>query len=381
MRHRPQPAIGSRQSAAGFAASLIVLASGCVSSSQPVPREWMSVPEAASIGSMTLSDDGKVTPRSEPTLPRLSDGPIRVLSGATGSTLLNREIVLADKLGAIDSLDLSESRGEVAFSAKRESGFDIALISTDGGAVHWMPNDPADEVAVQWAPRGNKISYVIRASGGDVVRTLHIPTSYQFAVPFAGATIHALAWDSQAEHYAVAYSTVDASDHVEVVKYDGDQRRIAIRPERTLDVEVVSFAPGTILLRPRDLRYDEKLPLVVWVADDFAWSDARAALLTNARVAVVVTRSWPNEDLWRAAAGTAWLDPSRRFIVGGEAIVGRRPPERSTVWIAADPALEPGHYRRQGNIVAVAPAVVQSFAAGYIAAQVKRTTPTNGSSR
>lgn len=355
-----------------------LLAAGCATSSHPIPNEWMSVPTAARIGSVALADDGKVTPSTEPTLPRLSDGPIRVLTGVTGSTLLNRETVLADNLGTIDSLDLSESRGEVAFSSKRESGFDIALISTDGRAVHWMPSDPADEVAVQWAPRGNKISYVIRANGGDVVRTLHIPTSYQFAVPFAGATIHALAWGSQAERYAVAYSTVDASDRVEVLKYDGAERRTAIRPERELDVEVVSFAPGAILLRPRDLRYDEKLPLVVWVADDFAWNDARAALLTNARVAVLVTKSSPNEDLWRATAGTVWLDPSQMFIVDGP---GLRPPNRSTVWIAADPALEPGHYRRQGNIVAVAPTVVQSFAAGYIAAQLKRTTPTNGSSR
>jgi len=363
------------------AAVLILLATGCVSSVQPVPREWLSVPQAARIGSVTLADDGQVTPSSLPTLPRLSDGPIRVLSGATGTSLLNGGTVLAENLGAIDSLDLSESRGEVAFSAKRENGYDIALISTDGGAVHWMPNDPADEVAVQWAPRGNKISYVIRASGGDVVRTLHIPTSFQFALPFPGATIQSLAWDPRAEHFAVSYSTADGSDRVEVLKYDGAERRMAVRPERQLDVEVVPFASGAILLRPRDLLYTERLPLVVWVADDLAWSDARAALLTNARVAVVVTGRWP-EDLWRAVAATSWLDSSRAFVVDGRLTVSdRQPASPPTVVIAADPALEAGHYRRQGNLVAVAPAVVQSFAAGYIAAQVKRTTPTNGSSR
>src|SRR5688500_982733 len=146
-------------------ASFLLLAAGCVSSSQPIPQEWLSVPEAARIGSVALADDGQVTPSSEPVLPRLSDGPIRVMTGAAGTTLLNGGKVLADNLGTIDSFDLSESRGEVAFSAKRETGFDIALISTEGGPVHWMPNDPADEVAVQWAPRGHKISYVIRAAG------------------------------------------------------------------------------------------------------------------------------------------------------------------------------------------------------------------------
>lgn len=364
-------------------ASFILLAAGCVSSSQPIPLEWLSVHEAARIESVTLGPDGKVIPANEPVLPRLSDGPIRVMTGAAGATLLNGGTALAENLAAIDSFDLSESRGEVAFSAKREGGYDIALIAIEGGAVHWMPSDPADEVAVQWAPRGNKISYVIRAAGGDVVRTLHIPTSFQFAIPFPNATIHALSWDAQAERFAVAYSTITASDQVEVLKYDGENRTTAIPPQKQLDVEIVPFGAGALLMRPRDLRYDEKLPLVVWVAEDFSWNDARAVLLTNARVALVVTKSWPSEDLWSAATATAWLDPSRRYIVDGPgSTAGRQPPAAgSPLVIAADPSLAAGRYRRQGELVTVAPPVVQSFAAGYIAGQLKRTTPTNGSSR
>lgn len=365
-----------------LATSFLLLAAGCATSSQPIPPEWLSVPEAARIESVTLGADGKVIPGSEPVLPRLNDGPIRVMTGATGATLLNGGTVLAEGLAAIDSFDLSESRGEVAFSAKREGGYDIALIATEGGAVHWMPNDPADEVAVQWAPRGNKISYVIRAAGGDVVRTLHIPSSFQLAIPFPNATIHALSWDAQAERFAVAYSTINASDQVEVLKYDGEGRTTAIPPQKQLDVEIVPFVAGAVLMRPRDLRYDEKLPLVVWVASDFSWSDARAELLSRHRLAMVVTKN-PGEELWRAAAKTGWLDPSRQYVVDGQgAGVDRRVPTAdSALIIAADPALAAGRYRRQGNFVTVAPAVVQSFAAGYIAAQLKRTTPTNGSSR
>lgn len=351
-------------------AMVLLLAGGCVTGSQPIPSEWLSVPPAARIGSVTLEENGKVTPAAERLPPKLSDGPILL----NGSTLMNGDKILAENLGAIDSLDLSEVRGEVAFSSKRDGGFDIALISTDGGAVHWMPHDPADEQSVQWAPRGHKISYVIRATGGDVVRTLHIPTAYQFAVPFPGATIHSLAWDPQAERYAVAYSTPDSSDRVEVLKYSGEDRRTAIAPERTLDVDLTPFAAGAIVLRPPDVRYDEQLPLVVWVADDLGWSDARAALLTKARVAVVVTMRPPDDELWRAAEGTAWLDASRAFVVGGRA---NRP---GATAIIGDPSLS-GRYERRGNIVAVPPAVVQSFAAGYIAAQLERDRPTNGSSR
>ena len=361
-------------------ASLVLLAAGCVSSTQPIPPEWLSVPAAARIRTVALADDGTVTPGSEPALPRLSDGPIRVITGAAGATLLNGGKVLVENLKAIDSFDLSESRGEVAFSAKQSSGYDIGLISTDGGPVHWMPSDPADEVAVQWAPRGNKISYVIRAAGGDVVRTLHLPTSFQFAIPFPGSTIHALAWDSQAERYAVAYSTIDASDRVEVLKYDGAERRIAIPPARQLDVEVVPLEFGAVLLRPRDLHRGEKLPVVVWIADDFGWSDARAALLTSSRVAIVVTKQTLDPGLWRVLAGMAWLDSERTFVV--EAMTNDFPPPDSSpiTMIVDDPALNASQYGRRGNIVTVPPAVVQSFAAGYIAAQLKRTTPTNGSS-
>jgi hypothetical protein len=355
-------------------AAALLLTAACASTTQPIPAEWLSVPVATRIGSLTLAADGTVAPTAARTPPRLSDGPIRVM----GAALLNADKILAANPGTIESLDLSESRGEVAFAAKREQGFDIALISTDGGDIHWMPNDPADEIGVQWAPRGNKISYIIRAHGGDVVRTLHIPTASQLAVPIgANATIHALAWDPQAEHYAVAYSTPDASDRVEVMKYDGEDRRTAIAPARQLDVEVAPFAPGAIVLRPRDVRYDEKLPLVVWVADDFSWSDERAALLTRARVAVVVTTKPPDADLWRAADAMAWLDASRPFLVT-PTMAAAMPQARI---ITADATLTGRQSKRHRNLVAVPPAVVQSFAAGFIAAELERDPRTNGSSR
>lgn len=361
-----------------YLAVALLLAGGCVtglqSTSRPIPQSWMSVPAATRIGSVTLDEKGNVTTSPARTPPRLSDGAFR----AVGTSLMNGDKVLAENVGVIDSLDLSEVRQEVAFSAKRDS-FDIALIATEGGAVHWMPHDPADEVAVQWAPRGHKISYIIRGAGGDFVRTLHIPTAFQFAIPFFNATIHALAWDPPAERYAVAYSTPDASDRVEVLEYDGDNRRIVIAPERRLDVDVLPFAPGAIVLRPKDIRYDEKLPLVVWRADDFSWSDARAKLMSDARAAVVVTTRDPSDELWRVIDETAWLDARRAFVVAPHPALSPEGRGGMTV-IAGDPALS-GRYERRGNLVAVPPAVVQSFAAGYIAAQLERTSPENGSSR
>ncbi|MEA2465475.1 MAG: hypothetical protein QOJ98_3222, partial [Acidobacteriota bacterium] len=118
-----------------------------------------------------------------------------------------------------------------------------------------------------------------------------------------------------------------------------------------------------------------KLPVVVWRASDFAWSDARAALLQKARVAVVVTTRIPSEELWSRVDATPWIEGKRTFVVGADG--GRE----TAIRISGEQSVPAGRYRRTGNVVTVPPAVVQSFAAGFIAEQLKRTSPTNGSSR
>jgi hypothetical protein len=349
----------------------------CAPALLEVPETWLSVPEMQAVAPV---------PR------RTTDGPIRIADEFTGPKLANGDKLLTQPFAAIDSFDYSESRGEVAFSARRDQGFDIGLVSSDGSPISWVPADPADEVAVQWAPRGNKISYVLRLPGGDVIRTLHIPTAASMAVSFEGAAVHSVTWDAAAERFTVTSSTLDASPRVEVMKYSGAERKEVEPPAVTLDVELEPVAPGAILLRPRDLKYDEKLPLVLWSAADLSWSDARATLLRNARVGLVVVTREPGEELWKAVQAIPWIDATRVFVVGpfwsaGSQPAGRRAESpslqgaREALVITTDPTLPPGRYRRMGRTVAVAPAVVQSFAAGFIADQLKRTGPTNGSSR
>lgn len=358
----------------------LMLGTGCVSTSRTIPPAWLSVPEAPRIRSVALAADGKVTTSADAPGPASSDGPIRVVRDEAGARIANGVKLLTDLFLDIESLDFSEARGEVAFSAKRDDDFDIGLVSSDGSPISWVPADPADEIAVQWAPRGSKISYVIRAGGGDVVRTLHVPTSFQFGVPFDYATVHALAWDPPAERYAAAYSTLTASDAVDVLEYSGEKRRTAVPPVERLDVQLEPLGDA-MLLRPRDLRYGEKIPLVVWQAAGYGWNDARAALMRNARVAIAVTRRLPDEAFWNAAAAIPWLDARRAFIVSGAAAASAAESARNAILITGDQALTGGRYRRSGNVLSVPPAVVQSFAAGFIADSLERTTPANGSSR
>jgi len=363
------------------AALFLLLLTGCTSTSIVIPLEWQSVPVATRIRAVQLAADGTVTTALQP----LRDKGVRV----EGNRLMRGDQALTEAFKAIDSFDVSESRGEVAFSAMRNDNFDIGLVSTDGSPVNWVPVESVDEVGVQWAPRGNKIGFIVRSKSGDFVRTVHIPTSAQLTVDFPNAKIHTLGWDPSGDRFAVAYSTPDTSDRVEVMRYRGAERKVVIAPAEQLAVDVAAFAPEAVTLRPREIEYGEKLPLVVWVDDQpFAWSDARAELIRNARVACIVTRRL-TDQIWSSVAGTPWIDPSRTFVVewsGGLSArrtdTGGLRARRSTeIVITSDPALPPGRYRRNGSVVTAAPAVVQSFASRFIADQLKRTGPPNGSSQ
>ena len=366
---------------------LSLLPAACSTTSHTVPDAWLSVPQAPRYRVMSLDDDGRVHPRFGELPSRLTDGPIHTVTSSDGTRIYNGEKPITEPFAEVESLSYSAARGEVAFSVRRDTGFDrgfdIGLVSSDASPISWVPNDPADEVDVQWAPRGSKISYVLRASGGDAVRTLHVPTSYQFVVPFPGATIHALVWEPKAERYAVAYSTVDASDRIATVKYDGTDRAMAIDAAARVDADVLPFSEGAVLLRPRDVGYREKMPVVVWMADDFAWSDARARLMNDARVAMIVTKAGLTDALWKEVAGTPWMDGARVFVVDARTTRGtkRAEPSARYILITPDAALPSVQYRVAGGVVSAAPAVVQSVSAGFIADHLKRTTPTNATSR
>lgn len=348
--------------------------SACVSTTESIPKEWLSVPAATRIRSVNLGADGKVAPSSQPAQLTLPKKDIRLVTNAIGPMIANGEKPLTEPFMAVDSFDLSDARGEVVFSAKRDDDFDIGLVAVEGSDISWVPNDPADEVAVQWAPRGSKISYIVRTRFADVVRTLHVPTSFSFSVDFPFSKINALGWDPQAERYAVAYSSPNASDAVDILKYSGEQRTLAVAPAAKVDLDIQPFAGESILLQPMDIRYGEKLPLVIWRDENvLGWNDARAELMRTARVALVVTSTPPDEALIERAKGTATIDAARVFTVNAT-VAG-------AVAVNSDPYLAAGQFRRSGNVVTAPAAVVESFAARFIADQLKRDSPPNGSSR
>ena len=330
---------------------------------RPVPEGWKTVEAAPK----------RTLPASHP--PRN----VRIVKTAAGEKLVNGERELTPPFPAIDSFDVSDARKEVVFSAKRKDNFDVGLVSVEGSDIHWIPEDPADETNVAWAPRGNKVSYIVHTKSGDVVRTVHIPTAVQVTVDFPWSSIHALSWEASAEKYDVAYSTPDASDRIEVARYDGSARTVTVPPAQHLDVAIDRIGEA-IVVRPTAMHYNEKLPLVVWITPDvFAWNDARAQLERNARVAVAIARQQPSDSFWKTAAEVPWLDTRRAWVVDPQPAT--RSPQPGVVLITADPALSARRYRNDGTVVHVGGGTLESFAAGFIEEQLKGQLPPNGNSR
>ena len=326
-----------------FGISAVAFLAAC-SSSLPIPREWAAVPAAM------------------PSPAGLRASPIRVERTAEGERLTNDGKPLTPFFRAIDSFDLSTARKEVIFSAKRENNFDIGLVSADGSDVHWAQPDAADEIAVQWAPRGNKVSYTIRTRSGDFVRTLHIPTSAQLTNDFPNGRVRALAWDMPAEHYSVTWDSIDASSRVESMRYGGEERHVVTPPAVQLDAEVEVIADVRVL-RPNGVRYNEKVPLVVWITSDpNSWDAERGALEQKVRVACAVTTAAPGGAFWTAIRATPWIDASRTYIVGAQ--------HAGATQIVADDSIPSGHYRIAHNVVRARGADVKSVARGFIADQL-----------
>ena len=351
---------------------LLVL-TGCASTVLRVPTEWQTVPEAAVISAEQLGRTvADATPlATAPDAPAVPQG-IRIVREEAGARIYRDTTALTPGYLDIESFDVSADRGEVAFSAKRESNYDVALVHVEGSPVVWIPEDPADEVMPKWASRGHKAAFILRNRGGDLMRTVHIPTAVQLLVNFPHGRVINFEWDRPAERFAVLWESPAASHRVEVMKYGGEDRRTAIPPAVTLPVAVNPFGSG-LMLSPEAMTYGDRLPLVIWIApgERNAWDDARAALLQSVRSAALIVESAPDAALLQQIRETRWIDASKIYLVDPN---GAPSPIEGIISIVADASLQPATYERNGSVIGVHPAVVKSFAARFIADQLKESS-------
>ena len=346
---------------------------GCATGLQPLPSVSPDQPP-----SPPTREELEQMLRSGPSIPRAEAGEapvtdVSIVRDANGARLVRAGTDLTPSYPEIESFEVSGERKEVAFSARRKDNFDIGLVSIDGSPVNWIPEDPADEVQPRWAPRGNKVSYFVRNRGGDFVRTVHIPTAFQLLTELPFGFAGELAWDAAGERYALASESADAGPRIEIMKYDGTQRRVVVPAAVRLDVSVTPFAGG-LLLRPQTSTYGERLPLIIWESRRLnAWDGDRGRLLGDLRAASVVTDRITAE-LWKEIQAAPWVDPAKIYLVAESAAsIGGAP--RSVLIIAGNGSIPAGRYRRVQNVISVDPASVKSFAARFIAEHVKGSSP------
>lgn len=179
--------------------------------------------------------------------------------------------------GAIDSFAVAPRGDEIVYSALRDGGFDVAIASPDGKQVNWIPADRGDEVGVTWAPRGNKVSYLIRRPDGTLVRSVHVPTSFQLTFETVFEAVRILAWEPRAEKIVMVLDGPSRGPHIDWVEYSGANRvslsssafSVNRDPER-----LIAGGEGVILLPPPVVRYGETLPLFVVMSNEpLAWDE------------------------------------------------------------------------------------------------------------
>jgi hypothetical protein len=230
--------------------------------------------------------------------------------------------VIFDEAEEIDSFDVDPKEKEIVVSARRSGSYDVALASLAEPAVTWIAPDAADEISVSWAPRGNKVSYALLADGGTVIRTVHVPTSFQLTVDYPRESASVASWEPAAERFAVVVTSADSSDRVEVVKYGGEEKRVVlpaeITRERAWDQLPTSNGESLILASPQSTRYGEKYPVVVFVrsGNRFAWEDTADEVWGLGNAAISFAREGQNlANAIDALREVPWVDRDRIIVV------------------------------------------------------------------
>jgi hypothetical protein len=279
--------------------------------------------------------DGESSVRLDPvvlTRPRIVAG--GVLVGieirAEGERLVRfdgpRPTAITRFFPAIDSWDAAPRGEEVVFSAKTESGFDVGIVSVSGGEISWVAPEPADERNVTWAPRGNKITYSFESVDATLVRSVHVPTSYQVMFDLPLTAVRQIAWEPRAERIAIVTESPGHGSGIDWIGYQGEGRANLVEAEDRVDSpeEILLWEGGSgVLLGPRVVRYGERRPTVLWIEETNPFGfRPEVARLRREGIPVLTTTSGRVGNVAAALAELPWFDSSTLYTVDvtGEAI-------------------------------------------------------------
>jgi hypothetical protein len=275
----------------------------------------------------------------------LDDVSLRAAGIVAGGTILGIEVLpdgerlvrfdgpggtaITPTFADIDSWDAAPKGDEVVFSARRESGFDVGIVSASGGEIKWVAPDPLDERNVTWAPRGNKITYTLESLDATLVRSVHVPTSFQVVFDLPLTTVRRIAWEPRAERIAIVVESPVSGPSIDWVGYQGDGRATLVEATETVSspVETLLWSEGAgVLLGPGSVRYGESRPTVLWIDREtrFAWR-GDAARLRDAGVPVLFVEPDRLGNPVDALGELPWHDPGQVYVVNVSSRPGESP--------------------------------------------------------
>lgn len=322
---------------------------------------------------------------------------VAIVRAETGETLARLDAdgtarQLFEPIRRIESFDVSPDGKEIVFSGDRTGNLDVGLVSTSGSDVRWVGPDPAEERSVSWAPRGNKVTWIVETATGALIRTVHIPTAYQLVIDLPFASAESLSWEPRAERFAYVRTSLADGTSVETARYGGDERRTLVPPSGGFGGEpdvLVNAGVAAVAFAPRGLRYGERRPTVVWVVGRTEAEEASRYAISGGAGHVVVTAGEPGPTFWDALAALSWIDPARVFVVdttGRALLAPGRGVTRVGIAVAATApppgAVSESVWGERDKQVLLAPADaarVIPFAAAYVMEKISRSARANGS--
>lgn len=258
--------------------------------------------------------------------------------------------LIPETVREIDSFDVSPDQKELVVSARRGDSFDVALGSTASASVRWVAADRLDEVMVSWAPRGSKVTYLVKAAEGSLLRTLHVPTGYELMIDLPHMSVSQLAWEPKAERFAVVVSGPGISTSIMTMAYGGEDRRTLVPAEHRASIEMEPFAwaeGSGWAIRPARVGYGATYPVIVWtgVKEPFAWDARRGAShMHNEAVSILVAERIEGltPAFWSAVRQLPLADLSRILVVdpSGERRPGATLPAGASVVDEAEVPLD-----------------------------------------
>jgi len=284
---------------------------------------WRRGNRVIPLGTTMEWSDARILAQSDAVILVRRDSGTLVRFNADGVQLL----IAVDEVKAVESFDVSPDEKELVFSGRRTDSFDVGLVSTQGSKVSWIVPDQLDEVGVSWAPRGSKVTYQVRAPYGTILRSVHVPTSWQLAVDLPFSRVQALSWEPRAEKFAVLHSGPTHSPAIEWISFGGEVRSMVAPSRWSAEGESEPFSDG-VLIRPATLRYNQKVPLIIVVVDDaLTWRPALAEARKGEVAVAVVSEKGLTQALSDARV-TGWIDSAQLYVIG-------RPLEAAPLTVAA----------------------------------------------